>query len=204
MKNIICVSQKRACVCDYFLRVEEIFQCSPFAFVLREKEISPEEYRELALKVRSIAEKYSSPLFLNGNFDLACELGLGTQLSFQTYRELSESPVPVGISVHSKEEAEYIVQTPKKVPVSHIIAGHIFVTDCKKGLAPRGLDFLASVCAAVGKKYPVFGIGGITPEKMPLLREAGAFGGAVMSSCMQTKNMAVLAREFAEAGNVLI
>ncbi len=196
MKNIICVSQKSACTGDYFQRVEEIFQAEPFAFILREKELASDEYRELALKVLSIAKKYSAPLFLNGNFALAAELGLGTQLSFQAYRELSESSVPVGISVHSREEAEYIMNTPKNVRISHIIAGHIFATDCKKGLAPRGLEFLSSVCAAVGKQYPVFGIGGISPEKMPLLYEAGAFGGAVMSSCMRAENLPKLAEAF--------
>lgn len=196
MKNIICVSQKSACSGEYFLRVEEIFQANPFAFILREKELGPEEYRELALNVLKIAKKYSAPLFLNGNFSLAAELGLGTQLSFQAYKELKESPVPAGISVHSREEAEYIMNTPKNIRISHIIAGHVFATDCKKGLEPRGLDFLSSVCSAVKNQYPVFGIGGITPEKMPLLYKAGAFGGAVMSSCMRTENLPKLAEAF--------
>lgn len=38
-------------------------------------------------------------------------------------------------------------------------AGHIFATDCKKGLPPRGLDFLKNVCDAV--LIPVYAIGGI-------------------------------------------
>lgn len=200
MKNIVCVSQKSVCIEDYFLRVEKIFRAEPFAFILREKELDAEEYGKLALAVRDIARKYSGNLFLNGNFSLACELSLGTQLSFQTYKLLEESPVPVGVSVHSAEEAEYIVVTPKKIPVSHIIAGHIFATDCKKGLEPRGLEFLSDVCRVVGGKYPVFGIGGITPERMPLLYEAGADGGAVMSSCMKEKDVESLFEAF---GNCL-
>ena len=33
------------------------------------------------------------------------------------------------------------------------------MTDCKKGLAPRGLDFLKNVCDSVD--IPVYAIGGI-------------------------------------------
>lgn len=198
MKNVICVSQKSVCCEDFLVRVQKIFQAEPFAFILREKELEDRQYRELAVSVCRIAENFVSPLFLNGNFALACELNVGVQLSFQAYRELTESPVPVGISVHSKEEAEYIVTTPKNVPVSHILAGHIFATDCKKGLMPRGLDFLSAVCLAVGGKYPVFGIGGISPEKMPALYEAGAYGGAVMSSCMKEADIAAYLQSFSK------
>ena len=38
-------------------------------------------------------------------------------------------------------------------------AGHIYATDCKQGLPPRGLDFLEEVCRAVD--IPVWAIGGI-------------------------------------------
>lgn len=208
MKPLICVSQKSVCAEDFFIRAEKIFQQQPFAFILREKELTSEEYKELVLKLLAMAKKYPTPLFLNGQYELACELGLGVQISFQKYKELAESlvpnhvpqkTVPLGISIHSAEEAEYIIQHLKQIPVSHILAGHIFATDCKKGLAPRGLDFLAAVCKVVSKKIPVFGIGGISPQNMPELRKAGASGGAVMSSCMKTSNIEALLTEL-EAG----
>lgn len=199
MKPLICVSQKSVCAEDFFVRVEKIFQQQPFAFILREKELSREEYKALALKLLPIAKKYPTPLFLNGDFELACDLGLGVQLSFQTYRELTKSPVSVGISIHSAEEAEYIMGQPKNIAVSHILAGHIFATDCKKGIAPRGLDFLASVCKIMHNTIPVFGIGGINPKNMPELKKAGAYGGAIMSSCMKTLAIEQLFKEFAKA-----
>lgn len=196
MKPLICVSQKNVCAEDFFIRVEKIFQQEPFAFILREKELTCEEYKALALKLLPMAKKYPTPLFLNGDYALACELGLGVQISFQKYRELSESPVPVGISIHSTEEAEYIMQEPKSIVISHLLAGHIFATDCKKGLAPRGLDFLAAVCKVINKKIPVFGIGGISPENMPALYQAGANGGAIMSSCMKAPDIEALFKCF--------
>ena len=85
-------------------------------------------------------------------------------------------------------------------------AGHIFATDCKKGLPPRGLDFLKSVCDAVG--IPVYAIGGINiassddstasdapsaydamPDinvpRLSEVMECGAAGGCIMSGMMR-------------------
>lgn len=201
MKPLICVSQKSVCAEDFFVRAEKILQQDVFAFILREKELSREEYKALVLKLLPIAKQYPTPFFLNGDFALACELGLGVQIPFQKYQELTKSPVPVGISIHSTEEAEYIIMQPKNIVVSHIVAGHIFATDCKKGLAARGLDFLASVCRVINKKIPVFGIGGIIPENMPALKKAGANGGAIMSSCMKAPDIEALLAELEKSFN---
>ena len=52
----------------------------------------------------------------------------------------------IGTSVHSVEDAIKAEQ----LGATYMTAGHIFATDCKKGLPPRGLDFLKNVCDAVG------------------------------------------------------
>lgn len=189
MKNIICVSQQSVCIEDFFSRVEKIMQEEVFAFILREKELSKQEYEQLARELQKRFTHFKTPLFLNGDFELACTLGLPVQIPFSMYEKLESSPVPVGISIHSVEEAHYIAHTKKDIEISHIIAGHIFVTDCKKGLAPRGLNFLQNVCKEINGKIPVFGIGGISPENIELVRKAGAKGGAIMSSCMKTENV---------------
>ena len=85
-------------------------------------------------------------------------------------------------------------------------AGHIYATDCKKGLPPRGLDFLKNVCDAV--EIPVYAIGGIniasnynstasdSPSTYDAVRdisvprlaevmECGAAGGCIMSGMMR-------------------
>ena len=128
------------------------------------KKISQQEYEILAVKLQQKFSHLKTPLFLNNNFELACKLHLPVQrFSFDVYKKLSYSPVPIGISIHSVDEAYYIANTQKEVVISHIIAGHIFITDCKKGLKPRGLDFLQNVCKEINGKFPVFGIGGISP-----------------------------------------
>ena len=85
----------------------------------------------------------------------------------------------IGTSIHSVEEAV----KASRAGATCLTAGHIFETDCKKGLPGRGLTFLKNVCEAV--EIPVYGIGGITPENMPLILETGAAGGCMMSLSMQ-------------------
>lgn len=43
----------------------------------------------------------------------------------------------VGVSVHSADEAVLA----EKMGATYVTAGHIFATDCKKGLEPRGIEF---------------------------------------------------------------
>ena len=64
-------------------------------------------------------------------------------------------------------------------------AGHIFATDCKAGLPPRGTDFLKEVCSAV--QIPVYAIGGIRPEEKQIEKvlSCGAAGACIMSGMME-------------------
>ena len=66
-----------------------------------------------------------------------------------------------------------------------LIAGHIYTTQCKAGLAPRGLGFLQAVCNAIS--LPVYAIGGIgfAAEQHAELLANGARGACVMSAYMK-------------------
>ena len=97
----------------------------------------------------------------------------------------------IGTSVHSVEDAIKAEQ----LGATYMTAGHIFATDCKKGLPPRGLDFLKNVCDTV--QIPVYAIGGIniassegddSTLNVPRLKdvmECGAAGGCIMSGMMR-------------------
>ena len=95
---------------------------------------------------------------------------------------LSEFKI-IGTSVHSVEEAI----EAQNLGATYISAGHIFATDCKKGVPPRGLDFLKKVCQSV--TIPVYAIGGIklSSEQMNDIIECGAKGGCIMSGMMKLK-----------------
>ena len=65
---------------------------------------------------------------------------------------------------------------------SYVTLGHIFATDCKKGLPERGLDFLTDVCRHAS--VPVYAIGGIDKDNIARVRDAGASGACIMSGFM--------------------
>ena len=96
----------------------------------------------------------------------------------------------IGASVHSVEEATEAVT----LGATYLIAGHIFSTDSKKGVPPRGLSFLKQVCDAVS--IPVFAIGGITRNDVNAIKATGAKGVCIMSEAMTCETPAELAHVF--------
>lgn len=87
----------------------------------------------------------------------------------------------IGTSVHSLEEA----LEAERLGVSYVTAGHIFSTECKPGLEPRGLTFLKKICEGV--KIPVYAIGGIHPENLEKIAQTGAAGACMMSEFMRAE-----------------
>lgn len=83
--------------------------------------------------------------------------------------------IRIGVSVHSVDEAKAAEQQG----VDYVIFGHIYNSNSKPGIKPRGLKQLAEVCATVN--VPVIAIGGIGIEHVRDLRSAGARGLAVIS-----------------------
>lgn len=77
---------------------------------------------------------------------------------------------------------------------TYITAGHIFETDCKKGLPGRGLAFLRNVCVSVS--IPVYAIGGIHDGNIAAVRGAGAKGACIMSGLMQCEDVKEYLRRF--------
>ena len=169
-------------------RIEEIAKTHPAGIILREKDLTEEEYRELAKQVLSICQKYQVPCMLHSFVDVALDLKTGAiHLPLPVLRSLSEEKKQgfsvLGASCHSEEEA----REAELLGCTYVVAGHIFTTDCKKGLPGRGTGFLQKVCKAV--RIPVYAIGGITAENIGMARETGAAVACVMSGLMQCGNV---------------
>lgn len=187
-RRLICVTQRSACPDDFLTRMESIISQRPTRIILREKDLSPEEYEALAQKLLPLCEKYGVPLMCNGPIPGFTLPGCGAQLSFQN-RDLPVSG-EFGVSVHAPEEAFAL----RESPAAYLIAGHVFPTDCKKGVPPRGLEFLQKVCQ--NARQPVYAIGGMTPERVPSVLQAGAAGYCVMSALMKAPDPVRLIQEF--------
>ena len=187
-RRLICVTQRSACPDDFLARMGLIIAQRPARIILREKDLSPKEYEALAQKLLPLCEKYGVPLMCNGPVPSFTLPGCGAQLSFQN-RGLPVSG-EFGVSVHAPEEAAALQESN----VAYLIAGHVFPTDCKKGVPARGLEFLEKVCQSASQ--PVYAIGGITPERVPSVLQAGAAGYCVMSALMKAPDPVRLIQEF--------
>lgn len=181
--DIICVTNRQLCSEDFFVRLNRIVSVKPRAVILREKELAAEEYRSMAELAIELCRRENVPCILHSFSDIAAELGAdGLHLPIPLLRKLSGNLKDrfsvLGASVHSPEEAA----EAESLGATYIAAGHIFPTDCKKGLPPRGLDFLNRVCNTVS--VPVYAIGGITSENFASVRQAGAAGACIMSGIM--------------------
>ena len=188
MSDILCITNRKLCREDFLTRIERIAACHPAGIILREKDMKPEDYKELAAAVMEICEHYGVKCILHSFPDVAISLHADAiHLPLHLLRELSQEQKThfevLGASCHSVEDA----LEAQALGCTYITAGHVFETDCKKGLPGRGLDFLRNVCAAV--EIPVYGIGGIDSDNIALVRNAGASGACLMSSLMATEDV---------------
>ena len=58
MSDILCVTNRKLCREDFLTRIERIAACHPAGIILREKDMKPEDYKELAAAVMVICEQY--------------------------------------------------------------------------------------------------------------------------------------------------
>ena len=188
MSDILCVTNRKLCREDVLTRIKRIAACHPAGIILREKDMNPEDYKELAAAVMKICEQHGVKCILHSFSSIAVSLHADAiHLPLHLLRELSQEHKAhfrvLGASCHSVEDA----LEAQALGCTYITAGHVFETDCKKGLPGRGLDFLRNVCAAV--EIPVYGIGGIDSDNIALVRNAGASGACLMSSLMATEDV---------------
>jgi len=188
MSDILCVTNRRLCREDFLTRVERIAACHPAGIILREKDMNPEDYKKLAAAVKEICEQHGVRCILHSFPDAAIALPADAiHMPLHLLRKLSQEQKAhfrvVGASCHSVEDA----LEAQALGCTYITAGHVFETDCKKGLPGRGLEFLRNVCAAVD--IPVYGIGGIDADNIDLVRDTGASGACLMSSLMASEDV---------------
>ena len=195
MSEIMCVTNRRLCREDFLTRMEAVAAAAPAGVILREKDLAPDDYRVLAQQALAICRVHATPCIFHSFPQIALELGAdGLHLPLPLLRTLSpeerEKFPLLGASCHSVEDA----QEAERLGCTYITAGHIFATDCKKGLPPRGLSFLREVCRTV--QIPVWAIGRIEPENFLSVMATGAQGGCVMSGLMTCSNPKVLLQKF--------
>lgn len=180
----IAVTNRHLCQGDFLERIDKLAAGTEYdAILLREKDLSQQDYHLLAKEVLDLCHRYGKRCILHQYWETAIRLQhRQIHLPLPVLEQMGQREASffsdIGSSVHSMEQAKRASQ----LGVTYMIAGHIFPTDCKPGLPPRGLSFLKEICGAV--RVPVYGIGGITAANEKSVTEAGAEGVCIMSQSM--------------------
>lgn len=181
LMQLYLVTNRKQCLLPLPEVVRQAAGAGVNGIILREKDLTSRELYELALPIRKITGETGTTLIVADRLEVAMAVQADGVL-------LGYSSLPPGVvkqtigyrgeiwaSVHSPAEARQAQQNG----ATALVAGHIFTTDCKPGLNPRGISFLKEILAQV--TIPVIAIGGITPSTAPSLIGSGAAGVAVMS-----------------------
>ena len=176
---------------EYINQLEKCAALHPYAVILREKDMDRQDYRELARRVQKICIEASVKMFVHSDISIAEYAGCANvHFSMEHFKKLGKVQLDkldcVSVSCHSVEEAVYAA----RAGADQIVLGTIFETQCKPGKTGAGLCFLKEVCTVVhgiNQNVKVYAIGGIKPDNIETVLEAGADGGCMMSWFMEHK-----------------
>lgn len=199
MFDILCVTSRALCGEDFLVRIGKLAAACPAGIILREKDLPEQEYQALAEQVMQICAEHRTPCILHSFVDAAISLNAAAfHAPLSVLQSMTAAQkgrfTALGASCHSVTDAK----EAERLGCTYITAGHVFDTDCKKGLPGRGLDFLRSVCGSVS--IPVYAIGGISGDNIAAVRGAGAKGACVMSGLMRCADVDAYLQTLERAG----
>ena len=167
---------------DFYQVVEDSLKGGATFLQLREKDISDEEFLEIALKLKPIAEKYNVPFVINDNIEVAIKckadgVHVGqSDIIGKDVRAMIGDDMILGISANTVEAA----QKAEQAGADYIGVGAVFATSTKKNAKNITPEKLAEICDSV--TIPAVAIGGITEENILTLKNSKIAGAAVVSA----------------------
>lgn len=182
--RVICICNRELVRRDFWQQFALVLAARPEAIILRAKELGESDYSDFA-RIAIERSKSSDVKLILHNFP-AVALDLDhpyIHLPFSEFEKLKSSECEflslLGVSVHSLEEAQFCEQAG----ADYLLAGNIFETECKPGLAGKGLAYLSELRKKINT--PMYGIGGIRPANVRNVMATGVAGVALMSPFMQ-------------------
>jgi thiamine-phosphate pyrophosphorylase len=180
--------------------VEECLAAGLPAVQAREKDLSALELAALCRRLRRLTREHGARLIVNDRVDVALAVGAdGVQrthasLPVDDIRAVAGTRLAIGASAHSLEDA---VDAEVR-GADWVTFGPVYDTPSKRRWgAPQGLERLRKVTAAV--RIPVIAIGGITPERVAAVRDAGAAGVAAIAAILDTDSPGAATKRFLAA-----
>ena len=191
-EHTIVITNRHLVQGDFLKQLEKVTKLHPHALILREKDLTDDAYESLAKKVFDLCKREDITFFLHTKIEIARKIGCqNIHLSIPVLKGLSETEkkaltedfCEISISCHSMEDVEIAMAGG----ATQIILGTIFETECKKGVLGKGVEFVREICQKC--PLPVYAIGGMNLQRLPLVIDAGAAGCCMMSGFMQTTKL---------------
>lgn len=171
--------------------------------LIREKDLSGEALAALVRKIRARAAPHGALVTVSGAADAAAEAGadgvhlpqaFATEGQVATARARLGAESPVGISAHSRMEAE----AAQRLGADYVTLSPVFLTESKPGYGPA-LGARGFARETRGLAIPALALAGVTAENLSPLKRSGAAGFAVMGAVMRADDPSDAMRQLLDA-----
>jgi len=181
---------------SFLEKVETACRSGVTIIQLREKNLTTNQYYQLAKQVKEITDAYQVPLIIDDRLDVclavdAAGLHIGDD----------ELPVSVARKVLGPEKIRGVTaKTVKRAleaetsGADYLGTGAIFPTTTKENAPITLISTLKTICQTVA--IPVVAIGGLTSENIDQLIDTGIAGVAVVRDLMQAEDIEAKAHAF--------
>jgi thiamine-phosphate diphosphorylase len=147
---------------------------------IRERDLEGRALFELVRQLVATVIGTATRIVVNDRLDVALAAGAhGVHLRSSSFaasrtRDMVPAGFLIGRSVHSTDDVSTVARD-----TDFLLFGNVYETSSKPGGAAIGLSRLAEVVRATS--VPVLAVGGVSPERVPEVLEAGAVGFGAIS-----------------------
>ena len=180
----------------FLKKVEQACQSGVTMIQLREKQLTTNQYYELAKMVKQITDTYQVPLIIDDRLDVclavdAAGLHIGDdELPVSVARQVLGTEKILGVTAKTVKRA----LEAEESGANYLGTGAIFPTTTKENAPITLISTLKDICQTVN--IPVVAIGGLTCENIHQLSGTGIAGIAVVRDLMQARDIEARTQEF--------
>ncbi|GAB2493839.1 Nudix family hydrolase [Pseudoxanthomonas sangjuensis] len=147
---------------------------------LRMRQAAPARMRSLAERAIALCRRAGADVLLNGDAQLARELGIGVHLRATQLREAIVRPLPKELPVAASCHDAGELKAAQRIGCDFAVLGPVRETATHPGADALGWESFAALREAVS--LPIYAIGGLSPADITAARGQGAQGIAAIRS----------------------
>ena len=181
---------------SFLEKVETAFRSGVTIVQLREKNLTTNQYYQLAKQVKEITDAYQVPLIIDDRLDVclavdAAGLHIGDdELPVSVARQVLGPDKILGVTAKTVKRAI----EAEEGGANYLGTGAIFPTTTKENAPITLISTLKTICQRVA--IPVVAIGGLTSENIDQLIGTGIAGVAVVRDLMQAEDIEAKTQAF--------